>query len=286
MGRYKTERIYYPNRWQPTEVLVADGYYYALKKPAETIEIAAHIMDAAHENEDEELFNVGRDLMRVANSPCQFIPNENAENATDSNNRPSGDIIPTIPNSLLKTGNEVEEEWDSSRDGIFNKKVNPQAVKKAINSVESERITDRPYFFVAFVILKILKYIPLNTSPRDFLLWVNLHFNCGWSEESKKKHQLNFRLEGTLKKLSTMHPSAWKNADDDGKEFWGKMNLDYYNLAISFKNAFTYTMINKMPVSNSDSFEHLRDRVELLSGVYDMYGTLLASAEAYINDGK
>lgn len=288
MGRYKTNRIYYPNRWQATEDLVADGYYFAQKKPSETIEIAAHIMDAAHENDDKELFNVGRDLMRVANSPCIFQADYSAENATDINNRPSESLSLQIPDEILniKVEKGEDQEWDSSRDGIFNKKIKPQAVKKAIDRVESEKITGRPFFYVVFRILKILKYIPLSTSPRDFLLWVNFHFNCGWSEDPKKKHQLSFRLDGILKKLSKKHPSEWKDADDDGEKFWGNLNIEYYYLAISFKNAFTMTMDKDNPVADSESYEHLKDRVELLSGACDLYGTLFAQEEAYINNGK
>lgn len=285
MGRYKTERIYYPNRWQPTENLIADGYYYAQKKPSETIEIAAHIIASARVNDDDELFNVGCDLMRLANSPCIFQPDYTAETATDNNNRPSEPIRPAFLEDYMNICKEDEEIWDSSRDGIFNKKIKPQAVKKAIDTVESE-ITDRPYYYVAFRILKILKYIPLNTSPHDFLLWVNLHFNCGWSEERKKRHQLSFRLEGILKKLSKKHPSEWKDAANDGKKFWGNKNIEYYNLAISFKNVFTITMDKGKPVIDSESYEHLKDRVEFLSGARDICGSLWVSEEAYINNGK
>ena len=281
MGRYKTEKIYYPNRWQPTEDLIADGYYYAQKKPAETIEIAAHIMDAAHENEDEELFNVGRDLMRVANSPCQFIANENAEDATDKNNRPSDYPISTIPHSLLEVDNKIEEEWDSSRDDIFNNKVRPYEIKKAIDGVESEKVSGRPYFFVVFKILKILKYIPVKTTPRDFLLWVNLHFNCGWSENPHKKHQLNFRLEGTIKQLSKKHPSEWKN-----DKTWGDIGSDYYKLAITLKNAFTQVMDKGKCVDDSESFEHMIDRPQFLRGAQWIFDRYLVTDGAYINDGK
>lgn len=286
MGRYQTDRIFYPNRWQPTEDLVADGYYHAQRKPSETIEIAAHIMSAAHENNDDELFEVGRDLMQVANSPCIFQPDYSAANATDSNNRPPEPVAPRFPEEFINGCVMDEEEWDSSRDGIFDKKVRPQAIKKAIDSVQSEKITNRPYFYVAFRVLKILKYIPVKTSPRDFLLWINLHFNCQWSEEPEKKHQLNFRLEGILKKLSKKHPSEWKDADDDGEEFWANLNLEYYNLAVNFKNAFTYTIIDKKEVGDSESFEHLKDRVELLSGAREISDLLWAPNEAYINFGK
>jgi hypothetical protein len=287
MGRFKRDLTFYNNRWQQTEYLIADAYILAQRKPAETIEIAAHLMSQAFEDQDDILMDMARDLMRMAGSPCLFRANESAENATDNNNRPSVPFAPAIPGELLNDEEEeVEEEWDSSRDGFFNDKINPRAVKKAIDAVESEKITDRPFFFIAFTILKLLKYIPQNTSPRDFLLWVNLHFNCGWPEDPKKKHQLYFRLGGILKKLSKKHPSKWKDDADDGEEYWGNMNIEYYNLAISFKNVFTLTLVKGEPVDDSESFEHLRDRVELLSGKIYAHGLLWAPEEAYINKGK
>lgn len=285
-GRYKTERIFYPNRWQSTEDVIADGYYYAQRKPQETIEIAAHLMDAAYANRDDALFDIGRELMRVANSPCIFQADYSAENATDINNRPPMPVVPEFPADLQNGYSDDEEDWDSSRDGIFDKKIKPQMIKKAIDGVKSEKIKKRPYFFVAFTILKILGYIPIDTSPRDFLLWVNLHFNCGWSEDSKKKNLL-FKLEGTIQTLKKKHPSEWKDAkDDEGKDFWGNNNLEYYKLAISFKNVFTMTMVDGKPVGDSESFEHLKDRVEFLSGAQDYSGVLYAPEESYINLGK
>lgn len=101
MGKFKTDSIYYPNRWQSKEDLIADGYYYATKKPSLTIEIAAHLMADAFINHDDETFKKGLDLMHAANSPCVFLPDDTTENATDNNNRPSEPIVPDVPEDLL-----------------------------------------------------------------------------------------------------------------------------------------------------------------------------------------
>ncbi len=286
MSKYITEKVIYPCREQPTEVLLYDAdtlFRNGDWKGAADILLA--ILCEAVRNNDQLLINDCLERQNVMrNQFCSFKPDYSAANATDNNNRPLKPIVPAITKELLNNEKEEDnEEWDSSRDGIFNKKIKPQAVKKAISSVESEKITDRPYYYVAFTILKILKYIPQKTSPRDFLLWVNLHFNCGWSEDPKKK-QLYFRLEGIVKKLSKKHPSEWKDDADNGEKYWGNMNIDYYNLAISFKNVFT--MAEGGSVDNSESFEHLRDRVGFLSGAIYAHGLLWAPDDAYINDGK
>ena len=88
-------------------------------------------------------------------------------------------------------------------------------------------------------------------------------------------------MEGTVKILDDLHPSEWK---DDS--LYGKLGKHYRLLALSFKNAFTVTMINGKPIADSESYEHLKDRVEFLSGARDYHGVLWAPNEAYINDGK
>ena len=280
MGRYITEFIYYENKeWLP-EDLISWGFACAHRHSDVTIEIAAHIFNAALVNNDEELANAGRELMSIAGSPCKFTANYSAKQATANYNRPSDPQTANIP-PQFKEKSEAEEDWDSSRDGIFKKKINPQRLKEAIEGVESEKVSGRPYYFVLFKILKILKYIPMNTTPRDFLLWVNLHFNCGWSENPNKRHLLNFRLEGTIKQLSRKHPSEWKDSDS-----WGDIGSNYYKLAISFKNAFTQTMVNGQPVDNSESFEHIKDRPQLLRDAQWYFDRFLVPDGAYINNGK
>ena len=134
---------------------------------------------------------------------------------------------------------------------------------------------------MSFRILKVLKWIPIDTLESDYLKWINCHFECGWEKNKNQKKAFLFNLEGTVKVLDDLHPSKWK---DDS--LYGKLGKHYRLLALSFKNVFTMTIVNDKPDRESESFEHLRDRVEFLSGTRDVCGTLWAPDEAYINDGK
>ena len=278
MGRYKTDKIYYPNRWQRTEDLVADGYYCAQNKRSETLEIAAHLMDAAYNNQDDELFNVGRDLMRAANSPCSFLADDSALEATDNNNRPSASAIPVIPETLL---NNVEEEWDDTHDGIFDKRINPMMVKIALDNVTSERLSGKRFYYVAYRILKIIRWIPAETTDTAYLRWVNLHFHCGWIDDKYHKNQFQFNLENSSKNLAKEHPSLW--TDDI---VYGGRGRYYRELAMKFKSAFTQVIVNGKPIDNSESFDHLRDLPQFLRGAKEIYDQFYVPDEAYINKGK
>ena len=174
-----------------------------------------------------------------------------------------------------------EEEWDDHFDFIFDKKINPKEVKKGIEKVKSEKIKDRRFYYVTYRILKILKWIPMELSESDYLRWINLHFNCGWENNMNQKKAFLFNLEGSVKKLDDLHPSEWKD-----NSIYGILGKHYRLLAISFKNTFTVTIINGKPVADSESFEHLKDRAEFLSGARDYHGALWTPDEAYINDGK
>lgn len=281
MGRYKTEKIFYPNRWQRTEDLVADGFFYAQSKRSETIEIAAHIMAVAYGNKDDELYNAGLELMRVANSPCNFKADDSAEKATDNNNRPTEPYAPEIPKEFLEKTDMVEEEWNDCLDGIFDKKINPKMVKMAIAGMSSERLSGKRFYYVAYRILKIIRWIPASTTDADYLRWVNLHFDLGWIDDKQHKHQFQFNLEDSSKNLASKHPSKW--TDDT---VYGGRGRFYHELAIKFKNEFTQTIINGKPVDDSESFEHLKDRPQFLKGAKVYYGEYYVPDQAYINNGK
>lgn len=190
---------------------------------------------------------------------------------------------PHIPQTPKGSGQEEieEEEWDDTFDYIFDERVRPQEIKRTIETVKSEKVKDRRFHYVAYRILKVIKWIPVEISESDYLRWINCHFKCGWENNKNQKKAFLFNLEGTVKKLDDLHPSEWK---DDS--LYGKLGKHYRLLAISFKNAFTYTMIDKKPIGDSESYEHLKDRVEFLSGAREYHGALWAHDEAYINDGK
>lgn len=194
---------------------------------------------------------------------------------------------PQIPLAPKGFGQEEEEEkkeeekWDDTFDFIFDEKINPREVKRVIETVKSDKIKDRRFYYVSFRILKVLKWIPIETLESDYLRWINCHFKCGWEKNKNQKKAFLFNLEGTVKDLDDLHPSEWK---DDS--LYGKLGKYYRLLAISFKNTFTLTIINGKSVYNSESYEHLKDRVEFLSGARDVHGLLWAPDEAYINDGN
>jgi len=190
---------------------------------------------------------------------------------------------PQMPQAPKGSGQEEKEDekWDKQYDFIFDQRVKPQEIKRAIETVKSEKIRDRRFYYVSFRILKVLKWIPIDTLESDYLKWINSHFECGWEKNKNQKKAFLFNLEGTVKVLDDLHPSEW---EDDS--LYGKLGKHYRLLALSFKNVFTMTIVNGKPDGESESYEHLRDRVEFLYGTRDVCGTLWAPEEAYVNDGK
>ena len=191
--------------------------------------------------------------------------------------------IPNVPQTTKDSEQEdnKEIEWNNEYDYIFDERVKPQEIKRAIETVKSEKVKDRRFHYVAYRILKVIKWIPIEVSESEYMRWINCHFKCGWEKNKNQKKAFLFNLEGTVKDLDDLHPSEWK---DDS--LYGKLGKHYRLLAISFKNVFTMTIVNGKPDGESESYEHLKDRVEFLSGARDVYGTLWAPDEAYINDGK
>ncbi len=198
----------------------------------------------------------------------------------------TSDIPPQTPHiPQASKGSEQEdkedEKWDETFDFIFDERIKPWEVKRAIETVKSEKIKDRRFYYVSFRILKVLKWIPIETLESDYLRWINCQFECGWEKNKNQKKAFLFNLEGTVKVLDDLHPSEWK---DDS--LYGKLGKHYRLLAISFKNVFTMTIVNGKPDGESESYEHLKDRVEFLLGARDYHGALWAPDEAYINNGK
>lgn len=283
MGRFVTEIIVYEYKeWTP-EDLISWGYTNARRHSDVTIEIAAHLFNAAFINQDNELFDAARELMSAAGSPCQYVANDNVEQATSNYNRPSEPISPIIPPEIFDNIEEANEEWDDSLDGIFDEKIKPWEVKKAIDTIPSpEKIKrDRRFYYVGYRILKVIKWIPMETSESNYLRWVNLHFNCGWEKNKNRKKAFLFSLEGKVEKLEHLHPSEWKD-----NTLYSDFGKHYRLLALSFKNTFTQTIVKGNAVDDSESYEHLKDRAHYLRGAKLYYDQWLVPPEAYINNGQ
>ena len=176
-----------------------------------------------------------------------------------------------------------DEKWDDRYDYIFNDKVKPREIKKAMESIVLPRkISKIRFFYVTCRILEILNYIPDSSSRNDFLRWVNIHLNCGWPDDKQHKRRFSFTLEDSSKNLETQHPSEW-----DENTIKGGSGIYHHQLAITLKNTFTQTVVNGHHVDDSDSFDHLIDRGRfLLKAVHLRDNDYYIPEDAYINNGK
>ncbi len=176
-----------------------------------------------------------------------------------------------------------DEEWDDTFDYIFNEKVKPQEIMRAlVGIVRPKKISEVRFYYVSCRILEILNYLTEDALRTDFMRWINIHFKCGWPDDKEHKRRFSFALEGSSKNLENQHPSQW-----DENTIKGGSGIYHHQLAIKIKNAFTQTIINGEAIDDSNSFDHLIDR-----GQYLRFATHLRDndyyipEEAYINNGK
>lgn len=195
-----------------------------------------------------------------------------------------GEELETIPPIAVSSDpiGTIETQWDDTYDYIFNTKVKPQEIKKALAGiVRPKKISEVRFYYVSCRILEILNYLSKDALRTDFMRWINLHFNCGWPDDKKHKRRFSFTLEDSSKNLEKQHPSQWnKNTIKGGSGIY------HHQLAISLKNTFTQTMVNGKAVDNSNSFEHLIDRPLFLSGAKLIFDKYHVPTEAYINNGE
>lgn len=204
---------------------------------------------------------------------------------------------PSSAESLLETSSQIppshtnskhsqvieDEEWDNQYDYIFNEKIKPREIKKAMESIELPRkISKVRFYYITYRVLEILNYIPDSSSRNDFLRWVNIHFNCGWIDDKQHKRRFSFQLENSSRNIEKQHPSEW-----DEKTIKGGSGILHHQLAVTLKNTFTQTLMNGSIVDNSDSFEHLVDRGQFLRfAIAIQDNKYYIPDDAYINNGK
>ena len=193
---------------------------------------------------------------------------------------------PKIPLATKKSSHIhliEEEEWDDTFDYIFNEKVKPQEILRALAGiVRPKKISEVRFYYVSCRILEILNYLTEDALRTDFMRWINIHLKCGWPDDKEHKRRFSFALEGSSKNLENQHPSQW-----DENTIKGGSGIYHHQLAIKLKNTFTQTIINGEAIDDSNSFDHLIDR-----GQYLRFATHLRDneyyipEETYINNGK
>ena len=284
MGRYITKKIVYENKeWTP-EDLISWGHISARRHSNVTMEIAAHIFNSAFINQDYELCDAARELMSAAGSPCQYVANESASQATTDNNRPLVSQTPQVPPSLLNNILVEDEEWDNTYDFIFDKRLKPQALFNAMKGIKyPAKITTRRFYYVTYRVFDAINYFSKGTSEHQYLQWINLHFNDDenrWIDDHNHLYLFRFKLDGAAKALK-IHPSKWNSI-----KMYSNLREIHYKLANDLKNTFTLVVDdNGDELIDSESYEHLKDYPQYLSGAQWIYDKCLVPKEAYINKG-
>ena len=255
----------------------SDSHLYYIDKYY-TDDLPTQFCVADNYQADSLLKGMGRE--RNIESDDEVVDKKENENILDEKATP-GNGIKQVVTDFESVSNEMENvssPWNDSLDSIFDEKVNPQEIFKALKSnIPDKKLLGRPQHYVSFRILKILEYVKFNTTEKDYLKWINLHFNRGWSNDDALKFRINNKSE-----FDKFHPSKWKSIDTKSK-----INESYYNYAIDLKNAFTQTIENGNRVDDSDSFEHLKDRPRFLSNAYEVDNDkYFVKDEDYINNGK
>lgn len=238
--------------------------------------------NTASEEDIDEIFAdiYGKDLVDKVNKELSETDEDTSED--DAVDEYLEDEEDEVRGDEDEVRDEEDEIWDDSMDYIFDKKVNPQAIFNAMKGIKYPKaITDKRFYFVVYKIFVILHYFSQRTGESDFMQWVNLHFNCGWGSFKENKNRFYFNLEDSSKNLKVQHPSEWNEST-----MYARKGIVYHQLAVDVKNTYTVVVDNGIILKDSDSFEHLKDRVEFLAGAHEVHGLLWAPDEAYINDGK
>lgn len=175
----------------------------------------------------------------------------------------------------------TEKDWDNSMDFIFDRKVRPQALFEALAEIRySDKITDRRFYYVTYRVFHAINYFSKGTSEHQYLQWINLHFNDSehrWIDDDEHKYLFRFKLDGSAKNLKT-HPSKWNSI-----AMYSDLASLHYNLAKDLKNTFTYVVDGDNELKDSDSYEHLKDYAQFLSGATWVIDNYYAPENAYIN---
>lgn len=75
----------------------------------------------------------------------------------------------------------IPVEYDTTFDYIFDPRVKPEAVKKALDGITLFNKQQRPFWFVFMKVLVHLQWIPSSTNTKDVLSWASLQYNLNWT---------------------------------------------------------------------------------------------------------
>ncbi|MCR5780196.1 MAG: hypothetical protein K6G70_06600 [Bacteroidaceae bacterium] len=240
-----------------------------------------------HSPEDVRLLDKGRTyLKQLEEGKCVIdVPPVDTQQPSSEEFSTGDSSQMTQPDDDSEYNQDVEdEEWDDTYDYIFEKRVKPQALFKALKGIKySEKITDRRFYYVAYRVFDAINYFSKGTSEHHYLRWINLHYNDSenrWIDDHAHLYLFRFKLDGTAKELK-VHPSKWNTI-----KMYSDLAEIHFKLANAMKNTFTFVVDdNGRELKDSESYEHLKDYPQYLSGAKWIIDRYLVLDEAYINKG-
>ena len=193
------------------------------------MEILIHLQDHAFQYNDYALIADCRELMGLAQSPSPYPIVPTHDHAGDDNNRPKTENIP-----------DIEPPYDDSLDSIFDKCVNPEKVKRALDGITTLDKHKHPFWFITMKVLVYLRWVPTTTTTKDFLRWASLQYDLGWTTD----RQLSFSEIGgdkaTKKVIKDTDITLWNHISDRVFRDIQK----YRNFSILVKKTFVHVIVD------------------------------------------
>ena len=227
MTSFKSTTIEFEGHQQLIDDLICRARFHARTNRAYSLEIILHLQDHAYQIHDTALFDVCRDLMTFVQSPSPYIVRRDCQYAGDENNRPRN----TKPEV-------VEVPYNNSMDMVFDRRVNPKAVKKALDNITTFPKEKHSFWFVTMKVLIHLQWVPANMTIAAFLRWASLQYHLEWTT----KRQLSFSDIGgeNRKVIKDTDITQWHHISD--KEF--RDIEKYRHFSVLLKTTFVHIIVN------------------------------------------
>ncbi len=173
-------------------------------------------------------------------------------------------------------------EYDTTYDYIFDPRVKPEAVKKALDNITTFDKCQHPFWFVFMKVLVHLQWIPASTYTKDVLSWASLQYDLNW----KTKKHLSFSDIGGDKRDMNREANEWKQKKikDTDITLWNTISKTefrdiekYRKFALLLKKTFVHFIVDGLEVKVVTDFNlgKPRDRVKFMK-----------SPKNLINSGK
>lgn len=251
MAPFKSTTIEFEGQQQRIDDLISRARYHAQTNRQYTLEVILHLQDHAYQLGDDALFEVCRELMMSVQSPSPYPVRRDHRHAGDENNRPRYMEL-----------EQTKTPYDNVMDKVFAERVNPMAVKMALDNITTFSKKEHRFWFVLMKVLIHLQWIPADTNINDFLRWANLQYQLGWTT----KRHFSFSDIGSKTRFGNVIKDTditqWHHITE--KEF--RDIQKYRNFALLLKTTFVHIIVDDMEQKTVTDFNtgKPRDRVQFM----------------------